>query len=152
MHRPLLAILLSALLAGSLAGCGPGFHLVSPRVDQDLAEALSERIYPDEAERGEPLDMLITTRGNMLTIHNRTPRAYEDVEVWLNREHVHAFDRIEIGTNRRLRLADFINEYGEPFPTAGFFTPDAGQRLVLAELYNPDSGRRHHLLVELEEE
>ena len=155
MHQMRLAIPIALpallLLAGPVA-CGPGFQLVGPRIDRGLARELSQRTYPEQAERGEALDIMVTTRANTLTLTNRTPHSYEDVELWLNREHVHAYDRIRIGTNPRVRLADFINHLGEPFPTAGLFTPEAGERLVLAELYVPETGLRHHLLVELEDE
>jgi hypothetical protein len=39
-----------------------------------------------------------------------------------------------------------VNRYGEPYPIGGFFTPDKTFPVVLVEVYDPATGKRHRLL------
>jgi len=148
LHRqpasPSLPVRLIALclLAGAMVGCEhvpkPAI-LFGPKADADLAASLRQFEYPAAAPYGDDLDIELVVSGNTVTIANRTARAYRDVQLWLNQQHVTTVGHLPIGSGHRLQLSDFINEHGEPFPVGGFLNPDRSYPVVLAELYDPDA-------------
>jgi hypothetical protein len=73
------------------------------------------------------------------------------VHLWLNQQYVARIDRIAIGANNRFSLKRFVNRHGEGFPTAEFLAPDEARPVVSAELYDPETKRRHRLNVRMEE-
>ncbi len=145
---PLLAIALTAL-----AGCGvaPAF-LVGADVDPQAADAFAKLTYPKAAAIGEHLDIVAVKSGNELTLTNRTPRAFANVQLWINQQYVCVVDAIPVGERKVLALNTFINEHGEAFPVGGLLNPERSYRLVLAEVYEPGTGgRRHRILVRTDE-
>ncbi len=121
--------------------------VLADRVDQEQIDALRKMPYPAAADVGEDLDIVISRRGGRISITNRTPRSYENVLLWLNRQYVHPAGRIAIGPDNILPLRTFINHYGESFPVGGLLSPDKGFPVVLAEMYDPVSNKRHRLTV-----
>jgi len=118
---------------------------------QARIEQLSKLIYPKDSDRGQDLDILVIRKGASLTFVNRTPRVYNDVEIWLNQQYVNKLGKIEIGQprdNSDYNLAAFYNKHGEPYPIGNLLTPEKNLKLLVAELFDPATGLRHHLLVQ----
>ena len=133
--RHIVALLFA--LPGCAAGPDPEFRL-----------EMSQLPYPEEATYGDDLDLVITRHAWLIDLTNRTPRSYEDVQLWLNRQFVRRILRIDIGTGHRYALKEFINRYEESFPPGGFLRPEKGMPVVLAELYDPRTELKHRLLVQ----
>ncbi|MCC5828217.1 MAG: hypothetical protein JJU36_02105 [Phycisphaeraceae bacterium] len=129
-----------------------GFQLTDPVADPQSVAVARTLVYPDRSDRGPDLDIAVQQRGRELRIINRTPRQYSGLQIWLNRQYVAVLDRIDIGANPAVGMNRFVNVHGEPFPTPGLLTPERGQRLVLAEVFDPDTGLRHALWVQVEPE
>lgn len=121
--------------------------VLTDRVDQEQIEALRKLPYPADAEMGEDLDIVVSRRGGRITLSNRTPQSYENVLLWLNRQYVHPVGRIAIGPDNTVALRTCINHYGESFPVGGLLSPDKGFPVVLAEIHDPQTNKRHRLTV-----
>lgn len=142
-HITVLLATLAEVVA--VAGC----RNPHPMADAKLAAELSPLVYPGEAPLGPDLDILVIRNGKHLTLANREPRSMDNVQIWPNQQWVANVSRLSIGSNNRLNLTHFVNHYGEQYPTAGFLQPERSLRLVLAELYDPESNQRHRLNVQL---
>lgn len=125
-----------------LAGC----TIVKP--SREARERLAELSYPEDAEYGPDLDMVVVRKGRLIELANRTPEIYEDVQLWINQQYVREIDEIDIGTDNLYHLNLFVNQYEESFPPGGFLRPDKGFPVVLAELYNPSTELRHRMNVQ----
>lgn len=147
-QRPVLLVALLALLP--LASCD-SIQWTTSHADPAAAEVARSLTYPDQTERGEPIDIVVRREGQSLVVTNRTAQSLEGVQIWLNREYVHVADRIAVGANPSIPLNRFVNRHEEPLPTPGLLTPDRGLRVVLAEIYVPQTRRRHALLVQLDD-
>jgi hypothetical protein len=141
------------VIVGPLGGCAA---LFGPKADPKLAAELSKLAYPKDAPLGPDLDVLVVRTGGALELVNRTPSTYRNMQVWLNQQYVARIDAVQIGSpeglgaaasRNRLDLARFINLHGEPFPTGGLLAPEKSFPVVLAELFDPATGKRHRLLV-----
>ena len=159
------ATLLTALLLGALlAGCeGAGGEvregvgtaientfagIVDDRASAEQVAELRQLRYPAAAEIGDDLDILVARDGSRIELANRTPRSYQGMQLWLNRQYVALPPTIGIGAGNSVTLRAFVNRHGETFPVAGVLSPDKGFPVVAAELYDPASGRRHRLTVD----
>ena len=141
--------LVGALMATGLSGCN-ALGLGRAPQDERVAQ-LAKLVYPKDSDRGQDLDILVVRQGASISFVNRTPRVYNDVEIWLNQQYVNTFSRIDIGqpqNNRDFNLAAFHNDYAEPYPIGSFLTPEKNLKLLVAELFDPATGLRHHLLVQ----
>jgi len=134
-----------AVLAASLAGCQAGYVPAEPA----LAARLAPLDYPQDAELGEDLDVIVRQRGNTLFLTNRTARPRVNQQLWLNQQWVGQPPTIPVGGTVTMELSRFVNDYGETFPLETFLTPEKGQAVVLAELFDPRSEQRHRLTVSL---
>lgn len=112
-------------------------------------DRLAATAYPGRAERGDDLDILVIRQGWNIQLINRTPHHYRDVQVWLNQQYVGDMKRIQIGTQNRTALSNFVNQYREPYPVGGILSPGQGYPLVHAELFDPATTKRHRLLVQV---
>ncbi len=144
------AVVWSIALAGSIGLCGFGGCTASPKIDATEVRQRAAMRYPEEAEAGEPLDIVAVRDGDRLRLINRTPRTYGAVELWLNHEYVGIVDHIRIGTDNTAHLPDFINRHGESFPTGSFLRPERSRPLVTAEIYDPTTDTRRALIVQPE--
>jgi hypothetical protein len=126
-----------------LAGCqaGPGDAAI---------ERLSKLPYPETAPYGDDLDIIVVQESGKVQVANRTPDAYEHVQLWLNQQYVNEVDEVAIGARNELPLAGFINYYKESFPRGEFLRPRRAAKVVLAEIYNPTTEQRHRLVVQPE--
>ncbi len=139
MPRILPLLILAALM---LPGCG----LWQSGPDKKLAAELSALRYPADATQGEDLDVLVIVKGDSLKLVNRTPRAYDDMQLWLNQQYVGQVKHLAIGTDNKLNLNHFVNFRGEGYPTGSFLHPEDKFPVVMAELYDPATNTRHRLL------
>ena len=103
--------------------------------------------YPSNVQFAGDLDVVARRDGGTLRLVNRTPRPYENVQLWLNQEYVALLKRIDIGPDNQFDLSQFINEYGEIYPIGGLLTPEKTRPVVLAEMFEPAGRTRHRLLV-----
>ena len=141
-HFPALLTLLAAAL---IVGCQADR---ATSLSAETVDRLQSLPYPEDAEYGPDLDIVVTKNRLQLLLSNRTARSYADRELWLNRQYVYEIDRVVIGSGNRIPLTNFINEHREPFPTPAFLRPDKGAPVVLAELYDPTTKLRNRLLVQ----
>src|SRR5690606_2212666 len=94
---------------------------------QDRIDQLAQLVYPKDSDRGQDLDILVVRKGASLSFINRTPRVYNDVEIWLNQQYVNKIATLDIGDpqgNSDFNLAAFYNKHAEPYPIGSFLTPD----------------------------
>lgn len=140
---PTLVLLTLALGACSSMGIGG-------QPSASAIEHLSSLVYPSQSDRGQDLDILVVRKHDSISLINRTPRVYHNVEVWLNQQYVNVVPRLEIGkdASTRLALPSFIDSHGDVYPVGGLLTPEKNQPLLMAELFDPATGLRHHLLVQ----
>jgi len=117
------------------------------RVDPEESRALAELPYPTQVAFDASLDIVLRRDRGHVELVNRTPRAYTGVYLWLNQQYVARVDELTIGDNGGIDLGNFINQHDEGFPTATLLAPDAGDRIVLAELFDPATAKRYRLLV-----
>ncbi|MEO1236885.1 MAG: hypothetical protein AAFX76_08870 [Planctomycetota bacterium] len=137
---PLLACAATAVVFG---GCAR--PLAVGQADRRAQLAALE--YPADAAYGPDLDIVIDRDGSAVVMINRTASVFRDVRVWLNQQHVRELPRIEIGPGNRFDLTRWINEHREPFPVGSLLTPEEARPVLLAELFDPETGLRHRLLV-----
>jgi len=108
-------------------------------IDPKLADELIHTPYPTDAQIKD-LDVVVVRDGPTVVLTNRTAMPYHDAYLWLNQQYVAWVRYLPIGTETRLELTHFFNEYGEPYPVGGPLTPDKTFPVVLAELHH---GRAH---------
>jgi hypothetical protein len=127
-----------------LSGCG---IFVPPEPDPALAAQLAPLVYPKDAPLGADLDIVIVRDGRNIQLVNRTARVYPPAAIWLNRQYVGLSAGIQIGTENKMDLVRFINEFGEAYPVGALLQPEKSYPLVLAEMFDTQTGQRHRLLV-----
>lgn len=133
----------AAAMLATLGGCrAPG----TPTPDEQVARQVPP--FPQETPVGPPLDVVVVRDGGGITLVNRTPRSYRNVDLWLNEQYVRRIDAIEIGVNPTLPLRTFVNRFGESFPIGSFLRPERSAKLVLAEIHDPAANVRHKLIVQ----
>ena len=127
---------------GLLTGCA------AIGLPQDQREKLASIAYPSEAPYAGDLDIILMRRGVAIELVNRTPQAYTDLQLWLNRQYVTPVAQLPIGKGGLLPLTFCINQYQEPFPLGGLLRSDKGFPVVQAELYDPAAQVRYRLIVQ----
>ena len=139
-----LRLIAASLCVLPLAGCdGP-----DSLIDEARAQQQAELIYPEAAELGPDLEVLVMRDRRKIRLVNLTPRSLRRVQVWLNAEYTRTLDRIEIGSDNVFALRRWVNSHGESYPTGSFLAPDKSRLLALAEVYDPRTGLRHRLVVQ----
>lgn len=114
--------------------------------------APSEVVYPVQAEFGDDLDCVVIRVGRYrVRLLNRSPVALGPVRLWLNQQYVADLPQLAVGDNGTLPLQSFLNEYRQTYPTGSWLYPDRDFPILHAELFDPSTGKRHRLLVELDE-
>lgn len=149
--RALLLILAGGLAVSLVATAGCSSIGLGAQHDQATIDKLAGLGYPNQSKRGNDLDILVVRTGGSVKLVNRTPQVYHNVELWLNQQYVNVIPRLEIGKDSgdtHLSLPTFIDKHGLVYPVGGLLTPDRDQPLLMAELFDPATGLRHHLLVQ----
>lgn len=148
-HRTRLIMFIVMCLLASLGcqaveevgeGVNPAVWL--PTASPENVSELAALPYPAAAPTRD-VDIILERDGSHVRMTNRTATAYEDVQVWLNREYVALVSAVAIGTGNRIPLSAFINRHGEPYPVGGFFSYDKNVPIVLAEIFDPKLEQRH---------
>ena len=119
--------------------------------DPKVVAVLLELKFPKDAQTGADPDVIVVRDGPEIRIVNRTPQAFHDQYLWLNRSYVAKVDQIKIGTDNGLKLTQFINLHGEPFPVGTFLAPDKARPLISADLFDPSTSTLYRLVVRSEE-
>lgn len=148
-HTRRMLPLLAALLA--LGGCATleSWNLPLPgNMGRSASDQETARAYPEDAERGDALNIEVVRTDNAVRLVNRTVNTYEDAELWLNHEYGAPVGTIETGRNEPVALNNFVNQHGERYPLAVFLAPDLDEALVEADLVI--DGVAHPLPVRLE--
>lgn len=135
--------LLLLLATVALAGCGG--------VSRTHRAELSKLSYPQQAERGPGLEIHVERAGDRIRLANAEPRAFHNMQIWLNRGFVQRIETVAIGSENYYRLGRFVNRHGETYPLAGWLSPRQTEPVVMAELYDPDTDVRHPLIVQPDE-
>jgi hypothetical protein len=68
-----------------------------------------------EGCRGRPAPEALTLDGRMLTVDNRSPNDWIDVEIWLNRNHSVRAKSIPAGGRLQVPLDTFVAGFGQRF-------------------------------------
>jgi hypothetical protein len=136
------ALVLTSLL---LVGCHSGLRPAPADAVYEL-RATPASDYPRDAPAGDVLDIVVRREGRHVRLNNRTAVPHENVQIWLNRQYAGNVSRLHIGDANRIRLSQFANHFGEPYPVGGLLTPDRNFPIVLAEIYDPTTHTRHQLL------
>lgn len=142
-HRAIRQLLLLTLAAAFFAGC-------STLPDKQTIDELAAIPYPKSATVGEDLDIVVTQHwNNVIRLNNRSASTLRNGQLWLNQQYALKFSEIRIGEadGNTFDLHRFIANTRQPYPTAGFFSPDKAYPVVLAEVFDPATGKRHKLVV-----
>ncbi len=127
----------------TLSGCSTWN---SAALEPEQVSQLAQTPYPQTAPLGDDLDVLVITHGRQLQLVNRTPRSYQNVQLWLNQQFVGNVETIAIGTDNTISLLYFINRYHETYPAGSWLHPDQAFPVVKAEIYDPAQKMRHRLI------
>lgn len=142
---------LAVLLLGVSLACTGCNAAGLGQQDQLTTDKLASLIYPSQSNRGGDLDILVVRTAGSIKLVNRTPRVYHNVELWLNQQYVNIIPKLEISQSsggKHMSLPTFINKHGQAYAVGGLLTPELNQPLLIAEIFDPATGLRHHLLVQ----
>lgn len=155
LHRVLCFSGALALTAGllMLSGCASDKALTDAH-----AVAMSQLVYPNDAEHAPDLDIEVFRVRDKLRVINRSTRTFTNVQLWLNQQWVTDIGHIEIGTGKHgglvtaneFSLDSFVDQYRRPYPVGTMLSPDKTQQLVFAEIFVPEEGKRYRLTVRYE--
>ncbi len=143
--RNTLFVLFACLAMCVITGCMG----TARKADPDLAAELSILPYPKASPVGEDLDIVAIMHWQSLELVNRTPNSRADVQLWLNQQYVARVAQLPVGQSVSVSLDKFVNQHGEEYPSGDILTPDRRVQIILAELFDPATGKRQKLLVQL---
>lgn|GEM_PF-591946 len=98
------------------------------------------RPYP-ALTQSQALNIQVFRTTKHLELTNTTARAFGPSTLWLNARFSRPIDGLGVGQSLKLRLEEFRDEYSDVFRGGGFFSTEAPERLVLAQIetVNPDA-------------
>jgi hypothetical protein len=132
------------ILLAALGGCG------STAAEKRTTAELAKLPYPKSAAIGDDLEVIVEQSRTTVKLTNITPHSFHNVQVWLNQQYVTPVKSIPLGVGGKsteLDLERFIDSHGRSYPVGGILSPDKGFPVVLAEIFDPATGRRHRLVV-----
>lgn len=91
------------------------------------------RPYP-AMKQSQTLNIQVFRTTKHLEITNTTARAFGPSTLWLNARFSRPIDGLGVGQSLRLPLDEFRDEYSDVFRGGGFFSTEAPERLVLAQI------------------
>jgi hypothetical protein len=141
--------------AAVLVGCSYVEELTAPifqgiggkSLESADAPPPSPKPYPEQTPLAEPLPIEIIRQGKSIIVENRSVRAIQNGELWLNRQYGATLATIPIGRGQPIALSNFINKDGKAYPVAEFLYPDHDKPLVMGDLLI--DGKMHKLIVRL---
>jgi hypothetical protein len=92
------------------------------------------RAFPDDAPRGETLNIQVFQRETSILLTNTTARAFGPCTLWLNMRFSRPLPSLAVGQTVEIPLKDFRDEFQDEFRGGGFFASDVPERLVSAHL------------------
>ena len=98
--------------------------------------------YPSSFTTLAPSNIQIYRQGRSITLTNTTATNFGPSTIWLNKWFSRDIDGLGIGQSLTLSLADFKDQYSDPFKGGGFFATTAPERIVHAELETDAFGDR----------
>ncbi|MBS0190061.1 MAG: hypothetical protein U0573_00900 [Phycisphaerales bacterium] len=129
------ALLFSAVLLGTLGGCGG-----VPKVDY-------ARPYPVELPPGPTVNVQVFRQSFTLEFTNTTPEPLGPGTIWLNRRFSKPIPKaIAVGQSVSIPLEDFRDEFGAPFKPGGFWAKEAPDTLVLCQFEVPREGKEAEII------
>ena len=143
--RFVLVLLMVLTCLAGLTGCaskGSG-------IDAQTVQRLASFTYPESALHGKDFDILVIREGETLKVINQGPDSIRSMQLWLNQQYVKEIDMLPVGESN-WALLSFINSFEESYPIGGFLAPDKSRPLLIAELYDPETGNIHRLVVQPE--
>jgi len=145
-----LILMACSLAAGGCQYVGKQFprllRIEFPQNPQNV-DPLSKMRFPKAAQIGDDWDIIILRDGASIELVNRTASSYRDLYLWLNRRYVSQIELIQIGTDNRVQLSQFIDQHRQPFPVGAILAPDKARPLICADLFDQTTGHRHRLVV-----
>ena len=121
-------IMMVILAACLLGGCSSGPTAVP-----------YAREYPAAIKQAETLDIQVFRRTTHIEFTNTTARAFGPCTLWLNRRFNRPIDGLAVGQTMDIKLDDFRDEYSAAFRGGGFFSTEAPDKLVQAQLEITDA-------------
>lgn len=91
------------------------------------------RPYPD-AKQSRTLNIQVFRSTKHLELTNTTAQAFGPCTLWLNARFSRPIGGLGVGQSLRLPLEEFRDEYSDVFRGGGFFSTEAPDRLVLAQI------------------
>jgi hypothetical protein len=150
MHRLIYVLFILALIL-TAPGCGRfKMRLPTFRKPVPIAEVVTVSqwtAYPKKAAVGDDWNIIVHQTTDSLLLTNQTPRTYQQVQLWVNQQYITDVESIKIGSGNTVKLGSFINKHGETYPVPGLLTPDHSFPVLLCEIFDPDDGKRHRLMV-----
>lgn len=144
------ALVLLALCAAWMGGCGSVDHVLTSIVPTGGPPEAEPRHFPDDMPRGRDYDIeLVRLNRKQIRLDNRTALQYEHVTLWLNELHGDELDEVPIGRGGRIDLTRFINQHGEPFPVGSLLAPEKAKAVTTAAIEH--GGELHVIPVRLSE-
>lgn len=91
------------------------------------------RAYP-AVRQSQTLNIQVFRSVKHLELTNTTARSFGPSTLWLNARFSRPIDGLAVGQTLRLPLEEFRDEYSDVFRGGGFFSTEAPERLVLAQI------------------
>jgi len=92
-------------------------------------------VYPQGVSQSEMLDIQVFREETEMLLTNTTSESFSDGgRFWVNAQYSLAFESFAIGETKRLRLDDFVNEFGERFRAGGFFATERPDGVSLMQV------------------
>ncbi len=91
------------------------------------------RPYP-AIKQSQTLNIQVFRTTKHLELTNTSARAFGPSTLWLNARFSRPIDGLGVGQSLKLPLEEFRDEYSDVFRGGGFFSTEAPERLVLAQI------------------
>lgn len=92
------------------------------------------RPYPVGKSQAESVNIQVSREVTEILLTNTTAGSFGPSILWINSSYSRTIDGLTIGQSLRLSLAEFRNEFGEPFRAGGFFATEPPDRVVQVQL------------------
>ncbi len=113
--------------------------IVSGCSGQRYDPSRATRPYPEELGQGAMVKVQVFRDGGDLIIINASAQAFEDLDIWINRQYMLHLDHLAVGETRTVWFGDFFDQWGETPVAGGFFRTDAPTPSVLVQFQIDES-------------
>lgn len=127
LARPARGLAALALVAATIAaGCSSGPTPVP-----------YAREYPKNVRQDGSIDIQVFRDTKTIELTNTSGQTFGPSTIWLNARFCRPIDGFAVGQTLKLPLAEFRDQWQDPFRGGGFFAIDTPDRLVLAQIETP---------------